>query len=64
MLLELKLAILKRFSCQSDFAQALGVHESKISQVVRGRRELPYDDQKKWAEKLGRPVHDLFENDM
>ena len=52
MSLNLKLAILKRYSTQSDFAFAIKEHESKISQVVRGKRKLTPEQAKIWQEAL------------
>lgn len=47
-----KIEILKNFPTQSDFAECLNVHESKISQIVRGRRKLSKEDAKKWVKIL------------
>ena len=47
-----KIEILKNFPTQSDFAEYLNVHESKVSQIVRGRRKLSKDDAKKWVKIL------------
>ena len=45
-------AIYGEFDSQSDFAQALGIHESAVSQVLHGRRVLSPEDQFKWVEVL------------
>jgi DNA-binding transcriptional regulator YdaS (Cro superfamily) len=45
-------AIYGEFDSQSDFAQALGIHESAVSQVLRGRRVLSPEDQSKWVKVL------------
>jgi len=55
----LKIEILKTFPTQSDFAECLNVHESKISQVLRGRRKLSKDDAATWAKILKCDAHVL-----
>ena len=52
---DLKIEILKNFPTQSDFAYAINEHESKVSQVLRGRRKLSPIDAEKWQEKLNCP---------
>jgi hypothetical protein len=47
-----KLEILRSFPTQGDFADALGQHESRVSQVVRGRRKLSRVEGKKWIRIL------------
>jgi DNA-binding transcriptional regulator YdaS (Cro superfamily) len=49
---QLRLAILQKFPTQSDFALAQGIHESKVSQVIRGRRKLSRNEAEKWCEAL------------
>ncbi len=49
----IKIAILQKFDTQADFAQSLGVHESKLSQVIRGRRKLSLREAKTWCKVLG-----------
>ena len=50
---ELKIAILKRFPTQADFAMKVGCHESKVSQVVCGRRKLKDEEVKIWSKTIG-----------
>jgi plasmid maintenance system antidote protein VapI len=50
--LDLKFTILERFGTQADFAVFVGEHESKVSQVLRGRRRLSQAEAKKWREVL------------
>ena len=50
--LDLKLQILMKFPSQADFAMAAGEHESKVSQVIRGRRKLSGKDATKWHKVL------------
>lgn len=52
MKLKLKFAILKRFSTQADFAVRVGCHQSKVSQVIRGRRVLKKEEFDVWANAL------------
>ena len=58
---KLKEKIYEKFQNQSDFAHALKVHESNVSQVIRGRRDLDENTQKKWAEVLGDDPQRLFQ---
>jgi|GEM_PF-1366552 len=48
-----KLEILKNFERQGDFAAAVNVHESFVSQVLRGRRKLNKEQALKWQRLLG-----------
>lgn len=50
--LKLKFAILKKFKSQADFAQKIRCHESKVSQVICGRRKLDQNEAKQWAKAL------------
>lgn len=47
-----RIEILKNFPTQSDFAAAVGEHESRVSQIIRGRRKLSRDRAKAWARAL------------
>jgi len=47
-----KIEILKKFPTQSDFAEFMGIHESRVSQVLKGRRKLRPDDAEKWRKTL------------
>ena len=53
--LDLRLEILKKFITQSDFASSIDEHESKVSQVLRGRRKLSKIDAEKWQQILNCP---------
>ena len=57
---KLKSKIVEQYGTQSDFAQALGADDSRISRVVCGRRIIPSEEQKRWAEKLGTTPEELF----
>lgn len=49
---KIRIEILKKFPTQSDFSEAVGEHESRVSQVVRGRRRLSDERRIKWAKVL------------
>lgn len=49
---QIRLAILAKFSSQSGFAENLGVHESKVSKVLRDRRKLEKEEAVKWSKAL------------
>ena len=48
----LKIAILKKYLTQSDFALSLNEHESKVSQIIRGRRKLNKREAQIWIKAL------------
>jgi transcriptional regulator with XRE-family HTH domain len=48
----LRLRIVEQFGTQADFAQAISVDESKVSRVIRGRKNLKPKDLQKWSEAL------------
>lgn len=50
--LKLKIAILKKFPKQSDFAEKIGCHESKISKVIHGYKKLSKTETHKWMDEL------------
>lgn len=49
---EVKLEILRRFNCQADFAQAVGMDESLVSRILHGRRPLKPEQAAIWAKVL------------
>jgi plasmid maintenance system antidote protein VapI len=57
----LKKKINEQFGTQGDFAHALRCHESKVSQVVKGRRALSEEEKKQWAELLKADPTYLFQ---
>jgi plasmid maintenance system antidote protein VapI len=61
MKLNLKFRIIELFGNQANFAQKMEVQESLVSRVVRGRRSISKEDQKKWARILRQNVKHLFE---
>ncbi len=60
--LNLKLAILKNFRNQADFAKEVGLSETVLSRIIMGRR-MPTPEQKRIiAEKLGASDYELFQD--
>ncbi len=49
---KLKAKIIERFGYQFTFAQLLQVHESVVSEVVRGWRRLSPEQKEKWCALL------------
>lgn len=58
----LKAKIIEKYGTQGDFAEVLNIHESKVSQVVCGRRPLTPAGQDQWSDLLGTPKEKLFSN--
>lgn len=56
----LKAKIIELFGTQADFAQRLGIDESVVSRVVKGRKKLSPDMEKKWARALKCAPGDIF----
>ena len=56
----LRMAILKWFDTQMDFALMLREHPSKVSNVIRGRRELTWAEKQRWAAILKSDPLELF----
>ena len=52
MLWDVKFKIQRLYGTQRGFADALKVHESLVSAVVRGRRKLPAGEQERWGRAL------------
>ena len=48
----LRVAILTKFDTQGDFALRLKIHESRVSQILRGRRKLSEGEARRWARIL------------
>ncbi|RJR40788.1 MAG: DUF739 family protein [Desulfobacteraceae bacterium] len=58
----LKAKIVEKYGSQWQFSRAIGIHESIISGVIRGRRALSEEDRKVWAHALEEePASSLFE---
>ena len=57
----LKGRIYGKYGSQVDFAQENDIDETYVSKIVMGRRQLPPEKQKQWAEWLDCKVEDIFE---
>lgn len=58
---KLKAKIIEKYGSQFKFAQVINEHESNVSRVVRNRRKLAPEAEKRWAKKLGCKPQDVFE---
>ena len=56
--------IFEKYGTQWDFAKAAGIHESRVSRVVEGRRTLTKAERREWAELLGTDSSELWEEDV
>jgi len=59
---KLKGKIVERFGTATNFSKVVGVREAIISRVIHGHKDLPQDEQKKWASTLGTKREYLFDN--
>lgn len=50
---KLKARIFDQYGTQADFAQKIGVQESFVSRIIRGRRSLSPEELKRWSKALG-----------
>ncbi len=57
---KLKARIIEFFGTQADFAVKIKVDETVVSRIIRGRKILSPEDQKKWAEVLESAPRELF----
>jgi len=57
---KIKKRMVEKFGSQVDFAEAVGISETLVSKVVRGRRQLDPAQKAKWAEILGCQPEDVF----
>lgn len=57
---KLKSKIVLNFETQADFARVIKCDETIISRIIRGRRSLPVETQKKWADCLNCKPEDIF----
>ena len=58
----LKAKIIERYGSQYEFARVVGTFAPYVSMVIRHRRKLSADDQRKWTEALGCKPADIFED--
>lgn len=56
----LRVEIIRSYGSQWRFAQRLDLHESYVSMVVRGRRNLSDEEKTRWAKALGVKVGEIF----
>lgn len=59
--LALKIAIIESGLSQVDIAAAVDLHESRLSQIVNGRRDASDTEKKALARVLKRKVAQLFQ---
>jgi hypothetical protein len=57
---ELKAKIILENESQWKFSKKIGVHDSYVSKVVRGARDLSDAEKRKWAEALNCSVQEIF----
>lgn len=58
----LRLAVVQsEYGTQRELADAIGVHETTLSKLVRGRGCASVGTQRALALRLGRPVEELFD---
>jgi hypothetical protein len=57
---KLKGKIIEIYGSQFEFSQVVKTHESDISRVIRGRKQLSIEDRQKWAEVLSCKPDDIF----
>ena len=58
----LKAKIIEKYGTQADFAQIMGIKEPFVSNIVRRRKALDPDEQKRWAFVLQSEPEKLFTN--
>jgi transcriptional regulator with XRE-family HTH domain len=56
----IKSKIFLRYGTQGDFALAVGMDETLVSKIIRGRRELDSERQVIWADALKSTPRELF----
>lgn len=58
--LKLKLAILKKFPVQADFAKRINVSETVLSRIIKERREASPKLKERIAKELGTEIGKIF----
>ncbi|MBW1991842.1 MAG: helix-turn-helix transcriptional regulator [Deltaproteobacteria bacterium] len=58
--LKLKFAIIEKYGSQADFAKVMGLSESGLSRIIRGRREPEPELKETIARKLGVSPDEIF----
>lgn len=57
---KLKSRIFEVYGTQYEFSKAVDVHETLVSRVVRGSREIPDAEKKRWATFLNADAEEIF----
>jgi len=57
---ELKRRIIEFYGTQADFSKAAHIDEATISKVVRNRKKLSKEEQKRWSKLLSCQPDDIF----
>ena len=60
--INLKVAILKKFPTQADFAKQIGISETLLSRYIKERREVKPEIKRNMATELGVDVGEIFPN--
>jgi transcriptional regulator with XRE-family HTH domain len=58
--LNLKIAILRRYPVQADFAKKIGISETVLSRLIKERREATPEMKETIATELGVDLSDIF----
>ncbi len=58
--IELRVAIIRKFGNQGNFAHAAKIDEPTVSRVVRGRKQLSEQEKARWAGLLGCEVKEIW----
>jgi transcriptional regulator with XRE-family HTH domain len=56
----LKMTILQKFGNQANFAMVVGLSESSLSRIVRGRKQPDQELRENIANLLGVPEREIF----
>ena len=56
----LKGAIIRKYGTQFLFCIHMEVHPADVSRIVRGRRKLPKEEQRRWADALDVSIEEIF----
>jgi len=59
-MLKLKMAILEKYPTQADFCSSVEIRESRLSQLIKERREQKEAEIEKICKKLGCARKDIF----
>jgi DNA-binding transcriptional regulator YdaS (Cro superfamily) len=59
---KLKARIIEVYGSQADFSEEIGVNETVVSRVIRGRSKLEPEKQVVWAKALKCSRKDIFDN--